>query len=136
MPSNYDIMVLERAFDISNCSTVYALLSTKWLGDATLVAEISILNGSLLRQFDASALPIHLGLSDIWDILSSENIFVMMNGVGIISLKRNSFELVKIYKPEDGIFPVNIVGGAILINENTIIWSNVTRKTNLTELCL
>ena len=51
-------MILERAFDMFNCSTVYALLSTKFLGSATLVAEISIINGSILRQFDASALSI------------------------------------------------------------------------------
>jgi hypothetical protein len=134
MASTYSIMVLERAFDTSNCTTVYALLSTKFLGSATLVAEISLINGSLLRQFDASALASSLGLSDIWDIPSSENIFVMMNGVGLISLKRSSFELIKIYKPKDGIFPVNLVGGALLINTDTIIWSNVTRQTNLTEL--
>jgi hypothetical protein len=103
MSSNYSILVLERAFDISNCSTVYALLSTKFLGSATFVAEIAIINGSILRQFDASPLSMGLGLSDIWDISGSESSFVMMNGVGIINLRRGSFELIRIYKPNDGI---------------------------------
>jgi hypothetical protein len=134
MPTNYSITALQRAFDTSNCSSIYALLSTKFLGYAVLVAEISVINGTLLRQFDASALSIPLGLSDIYDIPSNENIFVMMNGVGIISLKRNSFELTRIYKPSDSIFPMNIVGGAILINADTIVWSNVTQETNFTEL--
>jgi hypothetical protein len=134
MSSNYYIMLLERAFDTSNCSSVYALLSTQFLGYAHLVVEISLINGSLLRQFDSSSLPIGLGLSNIWDIPSCENIFVMINGIGMIVLKRNSFELMGMYKPHDGIFPVNIVGGAALINTDTIVWSNMTKQTNLSEL--
>ncbi len=38
------------------------------------------------------------------------------------------------YKPRDGIFSVNLIGGAVLMNTDTIIWSNVTAKTNLSEL--
>ena len=134
MPTQYSVIALERAFGVSNCTTVYALLSTKFMGSASLVAEISIINGSLLRQFDASALPTRFGLSDIWDVPSSDKIFVMISGVGILSLSRHSLELIKIYKPSDGIFPVDIVGGAVLMDLDTIIWSNVTRQTNLTEL--
>ena len=106
MSSNYSIIFLERAFDLSNCSSVYALLSTKFLGDAHLVVEISLINGSLLRQFDCSSLPIGLRLSNIWDIPSCENIFVMINAIGIIVLKRNS--LIEMYKSHDGIFPVDL----------------------------
>jgi len=134
MPTQYSITALERAYDASDCTTVYALVSTKFLSPATLVVEISIINGSLLRQFDASSLSIHFGLSDIWDIPSSDHIFVMMGGAGIITLKRSSLELIRIYKPNDGIFPLNIVGGADLMNTDTIIWSNVTYQSNLTEL--
>lgn len=134
MSTQYSITALERAFDVSECTTVYALVSTKFMSSATLVAEISIINGSLLRQFDASPLSSHFGLSDIWDIPSSDHIIVMMGGAGIISLKRSSLELIRIYKPSDGIFPLNLVGGAVLMNIDTIIWSNVTRQNNLTEL--
>ncbi|CAF1038290.1 unnamed protein product [Adineta steineri] len=134
MSAQYSIVVLERAFDTPNCTSVYALISTKFMSSATLVAEISIINGSLLRQFDASSFEIHLGLSDIWDIPSNNNIFVMMNGIGIISLERQSLELRKVYKPMDRIFPIDLVGGAVLSDIDTIIWSNVTRPNNLTEL--
>jgi len=134
MSTNYSIVLLERAYDTSNCSSVYALLSKRFLGNPELVVEISLLNGSLLRQFDSSSLPSRFGLSNIWDIPTQEHIFVMMNGIGMIVLDRYSFELIGMYKPHDGIFPVNLVGGAALINTDTLIWSNVTRKTNLTEL--
>jgi hypothetical protein len=73
-------------------------------------------------------------LSNIWDIPSSDHIIVMMEAVGIISLQRNSLELIRMYKPNDGIFPFDLVGGAALMNTDTIIWSNVTRPSNLTEL--
>jgi hypothetical protein len=134
MSTQYSITALERAYGAPDCTTVYALVSTKFLGSATVVAEISIINGSVLRQFDASSLPIRYGLSDIWDIPSSDHIIVMMNGAGIISLKRNSLELIRMYKPSDGIFPINLVGGAALMDADTIIWSNITRPSNLTEL--
>jgi hypothetical protein len=71
------ILALERAHGASDYTTVYALVSTKFLASATVVAEISIINGSVLRQFDASSLPISHGLSDIWDIPSSDHIIVM-----------------------------------------------------------
>jgi len=132
--SSYTIMVLKRAFNVPNLNSVYGLLSTQFLASASLVAEISLINGSLLRQFDGSNLGLHVRLSDMWDIPSSENIFIMMDYFGIICLKRNSFELIKIYKPNDGIFPGTNIAGAVLINDNTIIWPNITRKTNLTEL--
>jgi hypothetical protein len=57
-----------------------------------------------------------------------------MGAIGIINLRRNSLELIKIYKPSDGIFPLNLVSGAALMNTDTIIWSNVTWTSNLTEL--
>jgi len=134
MSTTYTITALERAFGASDCTSVYALVSTKFLSSATLVAEISITNGSILRQYDASALRLRFGLSDIWDIPSSDHIIVMMGAVGIINLRRNSLELIKIYKPSDGIFPLNLVSGAALMNTDTIIWSNVTWTSNLTEL--
>jgi hypothetical protein len=134
MSTTYTITALERAFGASDCTSVYALVSTKFLSSATLVAEISITNGSILRQYDASALRLRFGLSDIWDIPSSDHIIVMMGAIGIINLRRNSLELIKIYKPSDGIFPLNLVSGAALMNTDTIIWSNVTWTSNLTEL--
>jgi hypothetical protein len=134
MSKQNTIMALERAYGVSDYTTVYALISTKFLSSATVVAEISIINGSVLRQFDASSLPIRYGLSNIWDIPSSDHIIVMMEAVGIISLQRNSLELIRMYKPNDGIFPFDLVGGAALMNTDTIIWSNVTRLSNLTEL--
>ena len=134
LSTHYSIVALGRAFGTSNCTSVYALVSTKFMSSPTLVAEISIVNGSVLSQFDASALSIGFGLSDIWDIPSSDTIFVMMSGVGLLSLERDSLKFNRVYKPMDGIFPVNIVGGAVLVTPDTIIWSNVTRPSNLTEL--
>jgi hypothetical protein len=134
MSKQNTIIALERAYGAFDYTTVYALISTKFLSSATVVAEISIINGSVLRQFDASSLPIRYGLSNIWDIPSSDHIIVVMKAVGIISLQRNSLELIGMYKPNDGIFPFDLVGGAALMNTDTIIWSNVTRPSNLTEL--
>jgi hypothetical protein len=39
--THYSIISLERAFGTPNCTGVYALLSTKFMSSATLVAEIS-----------------------------------------------------------------------------------------------
>lgn len=105
MSTEYSIMKLVRAYDTHDCTSVYALLSTKFLRPASLIAEISIINGSLLQQFDASALPVTHGLSNIWDIPSSDHLIVMINSVGVISLKRNTLELIKMYQPQDNIFP-------------------------------
>lgn len=134
MSTEYSITALERAYDTPDCTSVYALLSTNFMRSPTLVAEISIINGSLLRQFNASVLPVARGLANIWDIPSSDHIIVMINSVGVFTLKRNSLELIKLYQPNDGIFQFEVVGGAVLMNTDTIIWSNVTRQSNLTEL--
>jgi hypothetical protein len=88
MSAHYSITALERAFSASDCTTVYALLIKKFMSFVTLAAEISIINGSLLRHCAASPQLIGSRLSNI---LSYDHIIVMMSDAGIMSLKRSSF---------------------------------------------